>query len=88
MPDNLPPPDCHLGYTKSQINEILGERSEEFNEWMANQTVALCNGVLFDYDTREYEPDPMCTQPHGIVFYTHDVDRFISWKRHIPVAWD
>lgn len=64
----LPEPDCKLGYTEHQIEQIMGSRVADFYEWMHGQTGAICmpsNG------------DP-CERSHGFVFYRGDINRFLN----------
>ena len=61
----LPEPACTLGYTVTQLLEILGDRVDAYRAWAAGKTQGLCEGA-----------DP-CTTSHGVVDYPGDVTRFI-----------
>lgn len=76
MKTELPKPECALGYTHSQIEEILGQRTEEFWLWMSGQTVALCNGTKYDYQNKAML-DTGCG-PHGGAVYPWDLQRFLD----------
>jgi hypothetical protein len=69
-------PGCAFGYTKSQLIELLGERESAFADWMRGQTVALCDGKVYDHDKREYVKG--CDEAHGLVVYAHDVRQFLA----------
>ena len=62
-------PECVLGYTVNQLEEILGDRIDEFGQWMRGQTMALCEGQ------RDGEA-------HGVAVYPWDLKRFLE-NRHI-----
>ena len=73
----LPKPDCALGYTDAQLDEILGDRRAEFDHWMRGQTIALCEGRLYDHDTREYY-ESCGGVAHGAATYPWDVESFLA----------
>lgn len=68
-------PDCQLGYPRSQVIALVGDRLAEFDQWMNGQTIALCDGRAYNYDRREYE-DTGCG-PHGMIAYRWDMERFL-----------
>lgn len=68
-------PDCQIGYTWEQAKRIVGGRLDEFQQWMAGQTVALCDGRRYDHDKREHEPTGC--GPHGMAVYPWDLKRFL-----------
>lgn len=72
----LPPPECELGYTEGQIEQIVGDRLGEFDRWMNGQTMGLCDGRRYDHEKREH----LATGcgPHGAVVYGHDLRRFLA----------
>ncbi len=72
------PPGCQLGYTDDQLGRILGDRLPEFFRWMAGQTVAVCDGRQYNYDTKEYEPTGC--GPHGSATYAWDLQRFLDGR--------
>jgi hypothetical protein len=74
----LPKPECKLGYTEDQIVDIFPdqEKRNKFYKWMSGQTCAICNREFYDYDRDEYY-DSGCG-PHGTIYYTQDVQRFIK----------
>lgn len=76
MKDNLPKPECALGYTHSQIEEILGQRTKEFWFWMSGQTMVLCDGKYYDHHLGKY----LSTEcgPHGGIVYPWDLQRFLD----------
>ena len=71
-------PSCELGYTIPDLKEILGNRYDEFLNWMRGQTVAMCEGRKYNYDKHEYE-DTGCG-PHGWAYYPWDVQRFLDGR--------
>jgi hypothetical protein len=72
----LPEPECKMGYTQHQLKQILGDRLADFDNWMRGQTVALCNGRVYDHDEREYKPSDC--GPHGWITYAHDLRRYLG----------
>ena len=77
---NLIEPSCILGYTDSDLNQLLGNEKSEFYAWMRGQTFTSCDGKAYDPELRAYR-DTGCG-PHGYVFYVADVARFM---RGLPV---
>ena len=76
----LPEPACRLGYSSRQVNELLssyGLKGSAFSEFMRGQTMALCDGTLYNHDTQEYEPS--CGEAHGVVVYPRDLSYFLQW---------
>lgn len=72
----LPEPECELGYTDSQLKTILGSRYKEFMSWMSGQTVAICDGRVFNYEANRMQ-DSGCG-PHGVVVYYWDLKRYLD----------
>ncbi|WP_433674797.1 hypothetical protein [Microbacterium gorillae] len=62
----LPEPACTLGYTATQLGEILGDGVDVYRAWAVGKTQGVCEG------------EPWCTEPHGIVHFERDVTRFKS----------
>lgn len=75
----LPEPECELGYTLSQLVNIMGDRIQEFNHWMSGQTMAICDGRAW-LDGPDVYVDSGCG-PHGYVVYSWDVKSFLDGKR-------
>ncbi|MEV7621122.1 hypothetical protein AB0N59_13400 [Microbacterium sp. NPDC089321] len=61
----LPEPACTLGYTATQLGEILGDRVDAYRTWAVGKTQGVCEGKA------------PCAVAHGIVDYADDVTRFI-----------
>jgi hypothetical protein len=75
----LPAPQCRGGYPAYQVEEILGDRAEEFWAWMRGQTMMLCNGERYNHDTQMYEAS--CGGvAHGTVVYPWDLLRFLEGR--------
>lgn len=74
MIQELPPPECSMGYTSAQLDTILGTDRERFNRWMRGQTVALCDGREYDHVTKEYHETG---HAHGVVVYGTDLRNFL-----------
>jgi hypothetical protein len=74
----LPEPICKYGYPTSQVDRIMGSRMKEFNNWMAGQTITMCDGREYDHAKKEYI-ESGCG-PHGFVIYSWDVQRFLEGK--------
>lgn len=71
---NLPKPHCQLGYTEDQIKEIVIDLNG-FYRWMEGQTMAVCDGRLYDHEKRCYVEG---CGPHGIIVYPHDLERYLQ----------
>lgn len=71
-------PQCELGYPVSQLETLLGDRMTELNDWMYGQTAAICEGRKYNYETHEYESTDC--GPHGVVYYSWDVQRFLDGR--------
>jgi len=73
---NLPKPECRWGYTNSQINEILGDRVDDFTKWMTGQTMSICEGKAYNHKNKEYVE--VCNGiHHGVVVFPWDLERFL-----------
>lgn len=74
-------PECELGYTRAQIEEMFGDQVGQFDRWMRGQTIGLCEGRGYNFDTEEYEP--VCGgAAHGPAYYRWDVARY---KAGLPI---
>lgn len=85
----LPKPDCLYGYSKAALDEIFSEKNfpmasrqlrETFNSFMRGQTMSICSGKQYNYDTGEYEPSECADNPHGSVVYVCDVAAFFQGR--------
>ena len=76
----LPAPSCPVGYTAEDLKKILGDDMEKFQNWMVGQTISLCEGRKFNYDTHEYVPTECSAHPHGAVVYPWDLRQFLAHK--------
>lgn len=74
----LPISECRFGYSQEELREILGDRLEEFNTWMSGQTVAICDGMYYDYDAA-MNLSTGCG-PHGDVVYSWDLEDFLAGR--------
>lgn len=73
---SLPTPACRLGYTYSQLETILGERTDVFGRWMRGQTMDICDGRHYNHILDTYEASGC--GPHGVVVYPCDLQRFLA----------
>lgn len=73
-------PDCWLGYTRTQLETMLDSRLSAFDSWMQGQTMALCDGRVYDPEEKIYKPS-VCDHPHGVVVYPQDVEQFLLGRR-------
>ena len=71
-------PECKHGFTQGQLVDILGDRLVEFKMWMRGQTIASCDGRLYNHGKKEYEPSGC--GPHGFVVYSWDLERFLDGR--------
>lgn len=74
----LPRPKCKLGFTTGQIGKIMGDRTDEFLDWMSDGLTmkGLCTGYEFDPDAGKDRMNGC--GPHGNIFYLQDVKEFLS----------
>lgn len=73
----LPKPECVSGYPIRQLEDILGDKFEEFMSWMRGQTMSLCKGKIYNHEIEEYEVT--CNGvSHGPVVYRADLKRFLN----------
>lgn len=73
----IPEPECSSGYTEYQVEEIMGDRLDEFIRWMNGQTMCLCQGRKYNHETKKYEVD--CDGiAHGPIVYAWDLKRFLG----------
>lgn len=72
-------PECQDGYTRRQIEALMGPRLAEFDDWMYGQTMTICDGRAYNHGLREYESTGC--GPHGAIAYSHDVARFFAGGR-------
>ena len=75
----LPEPACRYGFTWQQVEDILGDRVDEFSRFMRGQTVSLCDGREYDYAAGGWR-DTGCG-PHGTAVYTSDLRHFLAGRR-------
>lgn len=65
----LEKPLCKYGYTRKQVERIMGKRLGQFDKWMRGQTMAIC----------EVKPGwPGCKKAHGLITYQIDVECFLA----------
>jgi hypothetical protein len=55
---------CLIGLTKQELAALMTDRLPEFWQWMLGQTMGVCEGEK-------------CGKAHGVVAYSHDVERFL-----------
>lgn len=76
-------PDCTLGFSTQFLEGILSTRDyANLQRWMDGQTGAICDGRVYNHETKQYEPSECADNPHGVVYYAHDVRR---WALGLPV---
>lgn len=74
-------PKCKYGYPQSQLQEEMTfKQYMDFMNWMRGQTFTSCDGFVYDYELRKNVPSDC--GPHGYVYYSEDVERFL---RGLPV---
>lgn len=83
MAKELPDPKCPMGYPEAQLKDILFDRINNFNKWMTGQTVGVCDGRRYNYDTKEYEPTECADKPHGAVVYRSDLQSYLAGKGNL-----
>lgn len=76
----LPEPDCTHGYSIALLEDSLPkDLFENLMAWMYGQTMMLCEGRLYNHESKSYEPTH---DAHGPVVYAWDVER---WERGGPI---
>lgn len=88
MENNIPTPECEGGYTRQQVEEIMGDRLAKFDKWMYGQTCMLCEGRKWNYNAQKYEPS--CGGvAHGGIVYEWDLKRFLGiYGQAAKDLWD
>lgn len=79
----MPAPSCPLGYTRADLRKFFGAIDGQPHPLWAQlrgQTGAICQGHLYNHETREYEPTECADRPHGFVVYVHDVQEWVEGK--------
>lgn len=77
-PIKLPEPECQMGFTRKQIEEMFGTIGvSQFFEWMSGQTVCQCDGKAYNHEKKTYEPTG-CTHPTSTIYYMGDVKRYVE----------
>lgn len=66
---------CPQGLTDDDVTEIL---RRHFFRWMAGQTCGSCDGREYNHEERRYEETSCHKNPHGIVIYPWDLERYLS----------
>ena len=62
--ENLPEQDCDYGFSMALLEQVMPKSQwEAFGHWMSGQTMMLCSGTCG-------------SEPHGVVAYRWDVERF------------
>lgn len=72
---NVPAPICKFGYSRQQLQQILGERLEHFDKWMYGQGGVICEGREYDRANRIYVENGC--GPHGRVVFEYDLTRYL-----------
>jgi len=80
--EKMPVPECAMGYTRAQVEQMFGLFMHNFDEWMSGQTTVLCTGKEYDHAKNQYVAARCagCAEKpggHGGVYYIDDVHRFI-----------
>jgi hypothetical protein len=76
----MPAPECEGGYPSWQVGDMLAERkisAVEFQCWMRGQTMMLCQGQRYNYETEKFE-EACGGVAHGGVVYVWDMLRFLN----------
>lgn len=70
-PHHRPQPACPLGYTFTQLLDLLGlDRLAQLQHWReTHHSLSICDG------------EQGCEYPHGHVVSESDLDRFLAWER-------
>lgn len=80
---------CPHGFTQNDLQQILGDRLlGVFDQWMMGQTQCICNGESYDYEESRYDETSCANDPHGVVSYVWDVDRFVHLVLKATEEWD
>jgi hypothetical protein len=78
-PVDFPAPDCEMGYSWDMLEKVMdADTFAAFSRWMNGQTCSLCDGRVYNYATKEYQPSECFENPHGGVAYRWDVHRFLG----------
>jgi hypothetical protein len=76
----LPAPACQLGYTPTQLLELLGpDRLAQLNRSTHTRPSVVCDGHAYDPDTDTHRPTGC--GPHGAVVPSSDLTAFLARER-------
>lgn len=82
-------PSCPRGYTQQDLEKIFGDELRQFADWMVGQTAGICDGRIWNYEKHRHEPTECAGNPHGLVTYRYDVERYIDHRDNgTPLIWD
>lgn len=70
---------CPYGLTQADLDELFPGPAARarFSYWMRGQTCMLCDGRSYNHERGEYEPTACADNPHGVVTYPSDVQRYL-----------
>jgi hypothetical protein len=51
----MPEPSCPHGYTRSDLEAILGSDYDAFGRWMCGQTMMICEATTYHHDRKHGE---------------------------------
>lgn len=75
----MPRPNCPIGYPDSQLRKIFSpEQHKDFLHWMIGQTFSSCDGRVLDREAGKMIDSECTGDPHGFVYYVHDVRNFLA----------
>lgn len=67
-------PECRGGYTYRQVQEIVGDREDDFWHWMRGQTMMVCGGP-------DDGGNKKCEVAHGApIVYSWDMERYLAGR--------
>lgn len=77
---SIPEPSCPHGYTHDDLMKIFPTYDERqaFNRWMRGQTIMVCDGHEYNYETKQYVETVCRSAPHGTVVYQWDVMQYLK----------
>jgi len=77
----IPESHCPMGYTSSQIVNMMGGQTlRAWERWSRELGPMVCDGLTWDGNVRTERPSRCANNPHGAVYPLEDVERFLRNK--------
>lgn len=70
-------PDCPMGYSHTYLKANLSTTQYmALRKWLNGKTQSVCDGRSYNHKLGKYGPNECVNNPHGVVVYSWDFDRW------------